>query len=42
MGMTESHILINRIMRANYPDLSGQSTFDFIKSFTDELQEALR
>jgi hypothetical protein len=30
------------MLRANYPELAGQHTLDFIKSFTDELQEALR
>lgn len=31
-----------RNLRANYPDLAGQGYLDFIKGFTQELEEALR
>lgn len=30
------------LVRANYPELAGQDNLDFIKSFSEELQEALR
>ncbi|HEX8500769.1 MAG TPA: hypothetical protein VF659_09270 [Pyrinomonadaceae bacterium] len=30
------------MMRSNYPALVGQDNLDFIKSFSEELQEALR